>query len=268
MEDYIISNSGVKVWKTPESHPLLKHTDTTHPAFLAKLKETYSRGKVKGLSRMCSINSEDARTWYHFSPLLSDSQMRTRKLTRLLRQSFPETLSDHAIQATPYAELEFWQGIAPPANRLEFKKEGPSEPDVLIKLTQLAVVLVEAKCRSDVCERTTYDETRDQVIRLIDVGSWYTKQHGYESSYVIVLQYGNAQTNAEDVVSRYAGNPETIQRALHYRDDLKESDYERLARSVAFVRWPDPMGDDRIGPCRPRRTACQRHVVQNRCGVE
>ena len=244
MDNGIISDSGVKVWKTPKSHPLLKHTDTTHSAFLGKLQETYSRGKVKGLPKICSINSEDAQTWYHFNPLLSDGQKRARELTCLLRQSFPETLPDHALEAAPHAELDFWHEIAPPPSRLEFKREGPSEPDVLIKLPQFAVVLVEAKYRSDVCERTKHDKTRDQVIRLIDVGSWYTKQHRYESSFVIVLQYGNAQTNAEEIVSRYAGRPEAIQRALHYRDDLQESDYERLARSVAFVRWPDPMGGE------------------------
>lgn len=244
MDDYILSDSGVKVWKTPKSHPLLKHTDTTHPALLGKLQETYFRGKVKGLPKICSINSEDAQTWYHFSPLLSDSQKRARKLTDLLRQSFPETLPGHALEATTHAELSFWHGIAPPPSRLEFKRERPSEPDVLIKLPQLAIVLVEAKYRSDVCERTKHDETRDQVIRLIDVGSWHIKQHAYKSSFVIVLQYGNTPTNAEEIVSRYAGRPEAIRRALHYRDDLQESDYERLARSVAFARWPDPMGRD------------------------
>ena len=242
MADYIISDTGVKVWKNPESHPLLKHTDTTHPALLDKLEDVYSGGKVKGLSKLCSITSEDAQTWYHFSPLLSDSQKKARKLTHLLRQSFPETLSGHALEleAARHAELEFWRGIAPPPSRLELKREGHSYPDVLIKLPQFAVVLVEAKYRSGV-KHTNYDDTRDQVIRLIDVGSWHARQYGYESSYVIVLQYGNAQTNAEDVVFRYAGKPEAIQRALHYRDDLKESDYERLARSVAFVRWPDAM---------------------------
>ena len=245
MGDYVISDSGVKVWKTPESHPLLKHTGTTHPAFLDKLEETYSRGKVKGLSRLCSINSEDAQTWYHFSPLLFDTQRKIQKLTCLLRQSFPERLSDHALEAVPNSKLEFWQEIAPPPSRLEFKREGRSEPDVLIKLMQRTVVLVEAKYRSDVSERTTYDKTRDQVIRLLDVGSWYAKQNGYESSYVIVLQYGNAPTNAEEIVGRYDGKPEAIQQALHYRDDLEESDYQGMSRSVAFVRWPDPLDEEK-----------------------
>ena len=132
--------------------------------------------------------------------------------------------------------------ISTPPSRLI--REGASEPDVLIKLKQHAIVLVEAKYRSDVSEKTTYDKTRDQVIRLLDVGSWYAKQGGYDSSCVIVLQYGDTQTNAEEIVSRYAGKPEAIQRALPYRADLTEADYQRLSRSVAFVRWPNPLDEE------------------------
>ena len=244
MGDYVISDSGVKVWKTPESHPLLKHTDTANPAFLDKLEEIYSRGKLRGLPRICSINSEDARTWYYFSPLLVDGQKMTLTLTDLLRQAFSETLSAKVLEAVRFADLEFWQKIAPPPSRLKYRREGRSEPDVLIKLMQRALVLVEAKHRSDVSERTTYDKIRDQVIRLLDVGSWYAKQNGFDSSYVIVLQYGDAQTNAEEIVSRYARKPEAIQRALPYRTDLTESDYQRLSRSVAFVRWPNPLDEE------------------------
>ena len=107
---------------------------------------------------------------------------------------------------------------------------------------------MEAKYRSDISERTTYDETRDQVIRLIDVGSWQSRQEnlrdqdaGHHNSYIIVLQYGDADINAQEVVDRYAGNPGTIEKALSYRSDLTAADYQRLGRSVAFVRWPDPM---------------------------
>ena len=241
MGDFIISDSGVKVWKTPESHPLLKDTDTAHPAFLDKLEEVYSRGKVKGLPRICSINSEDARTWFKFSPLLFDSGERARTLTELLCRTFPETLSPPGLAFVESADIEFWHRIVPPPSRLKYKREGRSEPDVLIRLEQHAVVLVEAKYRSDVSEKTTYDCSRDQVIRLIDVGSWYARQNGYDSSYVIVLQYGNAQTNAEEIAKRYVGNPEAIQRALPYRNDLTEKDYLQLSGSVAFVRLPDPM---------------------------
>ncbi len=242
MDDYVISNSGVKVWKTPESHPLLRQTDTTHPAFKDKLAEIYSRGRVKGLPRICSVNSEDARTWHYFSPLFSDNRRKELELTSLLRQAFPETLTAKVLETVLCAGFEFWQKINPPPSRLI--KEGPSEPDLLITLGQHAIALVEAKYLSNVSEKTTYDKTRDQVIRLLDVGSWYAKQGGYDSSYVIVLQYGDAQTNAEEIVSRYAGKPEAIQRALPYRTDLTEADYQRLSRSVAFVRWSNPLDEE------------------------
>ena len=242
MDDYVISDSGVMVWKTPESHPLLKQTDTTHPAFRDKLSETYSRGRVRKLPRICSVKSEDARTWHYFSPLLSDIQRKEQELTGLLRQAFPETLSAQVLEAIPCVGLEFWQKINPPPSRPI--KEGSSEPDLLITLEQHALVLVEAKYHSDVSEKTTYDKSRDQVIRLLDVGSWYAKQCGYDSSYVIVLQYGNAQTNAEEIVGRYYGNPEAIQKALYYRADLNAGDFQRLSRSVAFVRWPNPLGEE------------------------
>ena len=246
MNNYVVSDSGVKVWKSPDVHPLLQQTDTMHPSFLDKLAETYSRGKVRGLPRILSENSEDARTWHYFSPLLRDGGERTQVLERLLTQSFPEAISPQLMDAIPSAELIFWPKLSPPPSRPQ--KEGASEPDILIRLGNQGLVLVEAKYRSDVSDRTTYDETRDQVIRLIDVGSWQVRQEnlrvqetGHHNSYVIVLQYGDANINAQELVDRYAGNPGAIEKALSYRSDITEADHQRLGRSVAFVRWPDPM---------------------------
>ena len=216
-----------------------KTTDTAHPAFRDKLAETYSRGKVKGLPRVLSENSEDACTWYYFSPLLHDESGKARVLTNLLTQSFPDDVLSQVLKAAPKAEVEFWPKLLPPPCRPQ--KEGPSEPDVVVKIGREALLLVEAKYRSDVSERTTYDGDRDQVIRLIDVGSWHAQQGRYELCYLIVLQYGDAQTNAERIVGRYAGQPEAIRRALPYQSDLTAADYGRLARSVAFARWPDPL---------------------------
>ena len=107
---------------------------------------------------------------------------------------------------------------------------------------------MEAKYRSDVSERTTHDETRDQVIRLIDIGAWFARQGnprdrdtGHYNSYVVVLQYDDAQINAEEVVDRYKGKPEAIEKALPYRSGLTATDYQHLSRSVGFARWPDPL---------------------------
>ena len=128
---------------------------------------------------------------------------------------------------------------APPASSRP-KAEGESEPDLLIRLGQSALYSSRPNA-TPVSEFTNFDRDRDQVIRLIDTGSWYARQHGYDCSCVLVLQYGDAQINAEKIVNRYAGQPEAIQKALPYRDDLTGADYNQLARALAFVRWPDPL---------------------------
>ena len=77
MGDFVVSESGVIVWKTPEAHPLLKDTGTCHPDFRRKAEELFSKGKVRGLPRICSQNSEDACTWHYFSPLTCGVWRRT-----------------------------------------------------------------------------------------------------------------------------------------------------------------------------------------------
>ena len=239
MSNYVVSASKVRVWRRPEEHPLLNQTDTSHPAFRGRLTERFPPSIAEGLPKVLSENSEDARTWYYFSPLLNDEPQRTRVLTQLLRQSFFAAVPPQVFKDVPAATLQFWPKLSPPPSRPRVEVE--SEPDLLIKLGRSAIVLVEAKYHSGVSEFTTFDRDRDQVIRLIDVGSWYAREQGFECCCVLVLQYGEAQTNAEKIVNRYAGHPEEIQKALPYRQDLTEADFNRLAGSLAFARWPDPL---------------------------
>ncbi len=217
----------------------MKQTDISHPALRSKLAETFPPSRAEGLPKILSENAEDARTWYYFSPLLSDATQRTRVLTQLLRKSFIEVVPPQVFKVIHTATIAFWPKLSPPPTRPV--AEGDSEPDLVIRFGQSAVVFVEAKCKSNVSEITTYDPNRDQVIRLIDTGTWYARVHDIECICLLVLQYGDAQINAEKIVSRYAGQPEVIQKALPYRDDLTEADFSRLAGALAFVRWPDPL---------------------------
>lgn len=236
---YIVSSSGVKVWKRPEDHPLLAQTDTLHPALQRKLQERFPPRMGQGLPMILSENSEDARTWHYFSPLLTDDAQRTRVLTHLLRQAFFGAMPPRTFRDIPGARMQFWPKLPPPPSRPQ--AEGESEPDLLIELGESAVVLVEAKCRSGVSEFTKFDRERDQVIRLIDVGSWYAREAGFARSFVLVLQYGDWQINAEKIVNRYKGSPDAVRKALPYRDDITAAGFARLAEALAFARWPDPV---------------------------
>ena len=240
MNDFLLSDTGIKVWRTPDCHPLLRSTNLAHTAFRAKLSETYSRGKVRGLPRILSRNSEDALTWFTFSPLITDVDRRYEVVGNLFEVAFPESDSGKVGTATHSAEMVFWPKLRPPPSRTV--REGSSEPDIMIILGR-ALILVEAKYKSGISTNTTYDSTRDQVIRLVDVGSWHTKQKGLDDTYVVVLQYGDEATNAEEITAKYRFNPDAIRCALHYRDDLTESDFQRLASSISFVRWPDPWNE-------------------------
>lgn len=239
MSEFVFSSSRFRVWRRPEDHPLLRQTDTAHPAFQGKLSDRFPPSIAEGLPKVLSESSEDARTWHYFSPLLNDEPQRTRILTQLIRQSFFGVVPPRAFKNIAAAEMEFWPKLPAPPSRPQ--REEDFEPDLLIKLGQSAVIFVEARCQSGISEFTNFDRKRDQVIRLFDVGSWYASQHGFDCICLLVLQYGDAQINARKIVNRYAGQPEAIQKALPYRQDLTEADFKRLAAALAFVRWPDPL---------------------------
>ena len=245
-DDFIVSETGVVVWKKPGFHPLLKRTDLNHPDFIRKAHEHYGRGRVQCLPRICSENSEDACTWFYFSPLLHNVARKTWVVARLLREAFPGQVSNDVFAGLPTANLYFWQGrhtptllLPPPPSRNV--PEGHSEVDVIVTIGSQAVVFVEAKYQADVAANTTHDPCRDQVIRNMDVGSWFAKER-FERFYFLIVQYGDHPSNAKDMVNHYLSCPDRIREKLPYRSDLTLQDLSVLSRSIGFVRWPDPMG--------------------------
>ncbi len=241
----IVSDYGVVVWKSPQMHPLLRHTNVNHPDFARKAAESFSKGKVKGLPKICSENSEDARTWCLFSPLLDSSERRASSLANLLHQAFPGDFESTILDRLAAASLYFWHGketpvlqLVPPPS-LPFR-QGKTEVDLIVALEDHLLVFIEAKFRSGVSSGVKHNPEWDQVIRNIDVGSWFSRGRVPDFRFIL-LQYGDFPTNAKSMVLRYKDRPETIKGALAHRTDLDDKQIEKLARSIAFVNWPDPL---------------------------
>lgn len=243
---FVTSDSGIVVWKSPKVHPLLSKTNINHPDFVRKTGEVFTRGRVRGLSRICSENSEDARTWLTFSPLLEDATLKVGNLKNLLIRSFPGAIEPETLQHLRQATLFFWHGkktpnmvLAPPSY-LPFK-QGLTEVDLIVTLESRIVVFIEAKYKSDVTPGVKNAPLWDQVIRNVDVGSWFALEHHFDRFYFILLQYGDHPSNAESVLLNYRDKPEVVKEALEHRKDLNDRQIEVLARSMAFARQSDPM---------------------------
>ena len=74
-KSYVVSQSGVKVFPDYQDNITI---DKDNPILKKKAeypRERYTRGKVKGLSRLGSENSEDARSWNLFRTLQLQSDM-------------------------------------------------------------------------------------------------------------------------------------------------------------------------------------------------
>jgi predicted RNase H-like nuclease len=151
------SKSGVLVHDDFRDNLII---DCYHPDLAAM------RGSKR--DRLRSENSEDALTWNVFRSL---AQVDPRFWLPLLhRQAFPGATAPSPPQIVT---LKVWTPVEPPpALRLHQKDEGPSEIDVVIE-TQFSVWFIEAKYKSDIITGTTNNATRDQIVRNLDVGSWY-----------------------------------------------------------------------------------------------
>jgi hypothetical protein len=173
---------------------------------------------------MRSENSEDALTWNVFRSLAQVDP--TFWLPRLFRRAFDrdDDLRAHSVG------VKLWQRVQPPpALRLFQKDEGESEIDVLIETEQM-VWFIEAKFRSDVSERTTNNPDRDQVVRNLDVGSWYA---GVRDFYFSLLLLDSASgTKGMALIERYAASREDVLQRLPHRPDQLAN-----LRGTGLMRW-------------------------------
>lgn len=177
------------------------------------------------LAHMRSENSEDAVTWNVF---------------RTLRQVAPSVWFDELFsRAFPTATVEphrglavyVWLTVPPPRTLTAELDEGDSEIDVVLE-TPSCVWFIEAKYRSDISLRTTSRPERDQVIRNIDVGSYYAGVRRFYFSLLTASPGRSPQGVA--AVKRYA-DLETV------RGLLADHRPDRLANlcGVSSLTWND-----------------------------
>lgn len=134
--------------------------------------------KASKRKHLHSANSEDAVTWNVFRSL------RQIAPTVWLPELFGEAFPTHGLTHTEHATISIWKTVTPPPGLLLEGDEGESEIDVVIE-TPSIVWFIEAKLTSDISVKTTVRADRDQVLRNIDVGSFYAGTRRFYFSLLI-----------------------------------------------------------------------------------
>jgi len=112
--------------------------------------------------------------------------------------------------------------------------EGRTKVDLAILAHPTAAIFVEAKHKSEISTRTTHGIHRDQLIRNIDVGTHYARQHGYKSFSLILV--ADPQLKKSKAKLDHYKNPQNILNALPHREDLKTT-AESLAKELGYLTW-------------------------------
>lgn len=177
------------------------------------------------LDHLRSENSEDAVTWNVFRSL---RQLEPQSwLPALLRRGIPNL----EVTIVEPISVELWRRVSPPPSLVALGPEGDSEIDVLIESTAW-VWFIETKYRSDISLKTTSRSLRDQVLRNIDVGSYYAGIRRFFFS-LLIRDTLRSPLGAE-AVSKYADldTPRSLL-ADHRPDGLSNLE------AVTLLTWAD-----------------------------
>ena len=177
------------------------------------------------LRHLRSENSEDAVTWNVFRSLRQIDP--AVWLPKLARRGLQGAEPPPAVGTV----LSLWLSVSPPPALLIGGDEGNSEIDVAIEGPSW-VWFIEAKYRSDIETRTKTRPGRDQVLRNIDVGSYYPGTRDFFFSLLVVSPETSPLGAA--AVAEYSDFSET--RAL-----LQAHRSDRLTnlRAVTLLTWSD-----------------------------
>jgi hypothetical protein len=165
---YTTSRGGVRIWNDFRDNIIIDRYD---PVF--------SLMRARKLKHLHSENSEDAVTWNVFRSL--------RQIDPLcwLPSLETEALFSYAPSLDRgNVSVNLWVNVSPPPGLRVEADEGVSEIDVVIESPRW-VWFIEAKYLSDISTGTTTRPLRDQVLRNIDVGSYYAGVRDFYFSLLI-----------------------------------------------------------------------------------
>lgn len=209
-----ISSSGVRISADFRDNLIIDRYD---PVFVTM--------RASKLKHFRSENSEDAVTWNVFRSLRQIDPIAW--IPCLVRCGFPDqTLSLRRVA------VNLWVTVSPPSSILDTGDEGASEIDVVIESPDW-VWFIEAKYRSDISAGTTTRPGRDQVIRNIDVGSYYAGVRRFYFSLLIAREQNSPA--GVDAARRYGSDFEVV------RDSLSGHRPDRLPNlaGIGTLTWTD-----------------------------
>lgn len=178
--------------------------------------------RASKLKHMRSANSEDVVTWNVFRTL---RQIDPRHWLELLMRRVSGDFSPKTLDA---AVVQLWQSVSPPPSLLLTGDEGESEVDVVIEHPEW-VLFIEAKLNSDVSTGTTTRPERDQLLRNIDVGSYYAGVRDFYFAFLVSDPAKSSQGAA--LLDEYRDHATVVARLPHRIDGLKN------LRGVGLLTW-------------------------------
>lgn len=171
-----------------------------------------------------SENSEDALTWNAFRSLAQVDPVFW--FPRLTRHAFPEL----DLPTPADVGIRLWRRLSPPPGLRDAQgDEGYSEIDVLIETVD-SVWCIEAKYRSDVSMITTNNATRNQILRNIDVGSWFAGPRNFFFSLLLVNE--SLSPRGAELIRTYQYSLDLLRRGLPHRPDGLAN-----LKGVSLLRW-------------------------------
>ena len=181
--------------------------------------------RASKLKHLRSENSEDAITWNVFRSLRQIAP--DAWLPELTRRGLPDAGS---LPSNGVA-VSLWTSVDPPVAILADGDEAPSEIDIAIE-GPTWVWFIEAKYHSDIRRRTTTRQSRDQILRNIDVGSYYAGVRDFFFS-LLVASPERSSVGVETVVRYRDLDTPRAQLRSHRPDGLSN------LRAVTLLTWPD-----------------------------